>query len=189
MDSAQTFRFALTALSFALVVTALTGCGPKGNQPNIEIIQDMMLQPALKTQRTESFFADGNGNRVPPANTKPIGFKPYPYGTDILAAEKELSNPFKEGGGEVLLAGQKQYDTNCAVCHGYTGKGDGPVSKKYPLPMPALVSDKAKAYTDGRIYHIITMGQGTMGAYGSQVQQSVRWQLVSYIRHIQTQKD
>jgi len=164
-------------------------CGPKGNQPNIEIIQDMMVQPAVKSQRPEPFFEDGIGSRVPPSNTRPIGFKPYAYPADILAAEKELKNPFSESTGEVLLTGQKYYETNCAVCHGYSGKGDGPVTPKYPLPIPSLVVDKAKAYTDGRFYHIITVGQGTMGPYASHVPQQYRWQVVSYIRHLQNQKD
>lgn len=185
MSSRSSLKFLLLAPAFL----GLAACGPKGNQPNVEIIQDMMVQQPVKSQRPEPFFEDGMGSRMAPSNTRPIGFKPYAYAADVLAAEKELKNPFPESTGEVLLTGQKYYDTNCAVCHGYSGKGDGPVTPKYPLPIPSLVVDKAKAFTDGRLYHIITMGQGTMGPYASHIPQEYRWQVVSYIRHLQNQKD
>ena len=104
------------------------GCGPKGNQPNVELIQDMMVSPALKAQRNDPFFSDEIGLRLPPANTRPIGYKPYKFSNDINGAEKDLKNPF--GGDKsaaVLSLGQKYYETYCMVCHGQTGKGDGNV--------------------------------------------------------------
>lgn len=173
-----------TLLTLAAATLVLSACGPKGNEPNVEIIQDMMVQGAVKAQRSESFFPDEIGMRMPPEHTKPIGFTPYKYASDLAGAEKELKNPFGQE-ETTLLTGQKYYETNCAVCHGHQGKGDGPVSKKYPLPIPALVADKAKAFTDGHIYHVITMGQGTMGPYASHIPQAYRWQVVSYIRKLQ----
>ena len=172
--------------SLFLVTSLLSGCGPKGNEPNIEIIQDMMVGPQVKAQRSEDFFADGLGMRMPPPNTRPVGFKPYKFAMNIDAVDKELKNPFAGEKSQVVLStGQKYFETYCMVCHGAGGKGDGPISKKYPLPIPALISDKVKGWSDGRIYHTVTVGQGTMGSYAAQVPQKYRWQLVQYVRHLQ----
>jgi hypothetical protein len=50
---------------------------------------------------------------------------------------------------------------------------------------PPLISARAKAMSDGQIYHIISKGLGVMGPYESHIPQSYRWQVVNYIRHLQ----
>lgn len=178
----QAFKILLLTTSVLLMAS----CGPKGNEPNVELIQDMMEQEAVKAQRFDDFFADGISSRVPPANTMPIGFSAYRYEKDPDVASKELRNPFAGmNSDEVLLTGQNFYNTNCMVCHGAKGAGDGPLKGVFPLPIPSLLSDKVKNWPDGHIYHVATMGQGTMGPYRSQVPAASRWQLVSYIRNLQ----
>jgi mono/diheme cytochrome c family protein len=174
------------AVAMVLLVAGLVSCGPKGNQPNVEIIQDMMEQQAVKAQKEDNFFKDGISAQTPPEHTQPVGFTPYKYGMDVATAVKENKNPLAgDMSPELLMVGQKYYNTNCMVCHGQGGKGDGPVSKKYPLPIPSVISEKVRAWNDANIYHVITMGQGTMGPYASHVPQAVRWQVVNYIRHLQ----
>jgi len=68
-----------------------------------------------------------------------------------------------------------------------SGKGDGPVGTKMAKVPPPLISDKIKGWSDGGIYHVITMGQGTMGPYASHIPQQYRWQVVNYIRQLQKQ--
>lgn len=167
---------------------ALSGCGPKGNQPNVELIQDMMEQESVKAQEADETWGDGMSARVPPGNTQPIGFKPYRYANDIDAAIRDNKNPIAgDMADEVLLTGQNYYNTNCMVCHGINADGNGPIKAKYPLPIPSLKSDKMKNWNDANIYHVIVMGQGTMGPYGAMVHEKVRWQVVNYIRHLQKQ--
>jgi mono/diheme cytochrome c family protein len=176
-------KSALPLLMMALVVVS---CGPRGNEPNVELIQDMMDQPAVKGQKYDDWFKDGISNLTPPEHTQPVGFVPYKYATDINAAIKENKNPLAgEMDAETLMVGQKFYNTNCLICHGQTGKGDGPIKAKYPLPIPSLMSDKIRGWNDANIYHVITMGQGTMGPYASHIPQAYRWQVVNYIRHLQ----
>ncbi|MNT30857.1 hypothetical protein D3C72_1666710 [compost metagenome] len=55
------------------------------------------------------------------------------------------------------------------------------------LKPPALLTDKVKAWPDGHLYHVITVGQGVMGPYASHIPQSVRWQVVNYIRFLEKQ--
>ncbi|QLY26910.1 cytochrome c [Bdellovibrio sp. KM01] len=173
-----------------LVAMALTSCGPRGNKPNVEIIQDMMESPAIKAQEYDENSPHHSGMRVPPEHTVPQGFEPYRYATDVEGASKNLKNPLAgKMDDETLLTGQKYYETNCAVCHGYKGEGGDKsgsvVSAKMALKPPALLTDKVKGWTDGHLYHVITMGQGVMGPYASHIPQKYRWQVVNYIRFLE----
>jgi mono/diheme cytochrome c family protein len=44
--------------------------------------------------------------------------------------------------------GKREYDANCAVCHGVTGKGDGP----YPHPMGAAADLTVLAKKNGGVF-------------------------------------
>ncbi len=174
---------------YLLVLSAMVlviGCSSK-KEPNIELIQDMMEQDTVKPQEFDATFADHNGSRVPPAHTIPVGFKPYRFAKDIDGAK---TNPNPLAGNtdpETLMIGQKYYVTNCALCHGDGLKGDGSVAEKMPIKPPPLNSDKIRNWTDGQIYHVITVGQGVMGPYASHIPQKYRWQVVNYIRYLQKQ--
>lgn len=176
----------------ALGLMALASCGPRGNKPNVELIQDMMESPAIDAQEYDAGSPHNRGMRVPPENTVPQGFEPYAYATDIEAASSKLKNPLAgQMEKDILVVGQRYYNTQCAVCHGFKGEGgvEGkmPVSEKMALKPPTLLSDKVRGWTDGRLYHVITMGQGVMGPYAAHVPQSVRWQVVNYIRFLEKQ--
>jgi mono/diheme cytochrome c family protein len=174
-------------LLFVTTALALAACGPRGNQPNVELIQDMMISPAIKAQSYDEGSPHHSGMRVPADHTVPVGFTPYKYKGDIDGASK---NPNPMSGNmtpEVLQAGQKYFETNCMVCHGQKGAGnpDSNVVKNMALKPPSLMTDKIKGWTDGHIYHVITEGQGVMGPYASHVPQAYRWQVVNYIRFLQ----
>ncbi|MEK2690595.1 c-type cytochrome [Bdellovibrio sp. GT3] len=173
-----------------LSAIALTSCGPRGNKPNVEIIQDMMVTPAVKAQSYDEGAPHHSGMRVPPERTVPQGFEPYRYATDLEGAIKNLRNPLAgKMDEETLLVGQKYYETNCAVCHGYKGEGGeaakSVVSSKMALKPPPMLSDKVKGWPDAHLYHVITMGQGVMGPYASHIPQQYRWQVVNYIRFLE----
>lgn len=185
------FGFHHRILGVLLLVAAMVGlssCGPRGNEPNVEIIQDMMAQEAIKPQEYDEHFKGGISSLTPPANTQPVGFEPYKWGTDAQAASRENKNPMAgKMDPDTLMTGQKYYEIHCKVCHGLGGRGDGPIKAAYPLAIPSVVSDKVAGMTDGGLYHIITKGQGVMGAYESHVPQKYRWQLVNYVRNLRSQ--
>lgn len=157
------------------VPVALFGCNDKHSEPNIELVQDMMLSPAVKAQRED---------RLPPEGTVPQGWEPYTIG-DFDVANNTLKNPVTSS-KEVLAHGQKMFLTYCYVCHGTLAEGDGPVASKMLLQPPSLVADKIKGWNDGGIYHLITKGRGLMGAYDSQIPLAKdRWAIVHYVRHLQ----
>jgi mono/diheme cytochrome c family protein len=168
-----------------LMAIGLAACSSK-TEPNVELIQDMMQSPSVKAQEYDDFFPDhAGGARVPPANTVPVGFKAYRPGFNPELAKADKNPLAGQMTDEVLLTGQKYFETNCMVCHGQHADGKGPVGEKMPNHPPALTSDKIKGWADGQIYQVITMGQGTMGPYASHVPQKYRWQVVNYIRHLQ----
>lgn len=174
-------------LVLAAATLAFSGCGAKGDRTNVELIQDMFESPAIKAQEYDAGSPNHSGMRVPPENTAPVGFTPYKFKGNLDGASK---NPNPLAGNvtpEVLGVGQKYYETNCMVCHGMKGEGnpESNVVKNMALKPPSILTDKVRGWTDGHLYHVITEGQGVMGPYASHIPQSVRWQVVNYIRFLQ----
>ena len=165
----------------------LLGCNGGKNQTNIELIQDMMDQVSVKSQDWDPSRKDESTMMLPPEGTVPRGQPPYKYQNDPLAAEKNLVNPLKgDRSPEVISTGKEHYTAYCALCHGTTGQGDGQIAEKMAVKPPTLLSDKVKNFSDGRIFHIITAGQGVMGAYVHQLKnEEDRWKVVNYIRSLQ----
>jgi mono/diheme cytochrome c family protein len=167
----------------------LMSCSGTHSEPNIEVIQDMMDQPSIKAQEYDETSPNHSGMRVPPEGTVPQGFTPYKYGNDVERAAKENKNPLEgQNSQEVIMTGQKFFETNCMVCHGMHGQGGeqgNSIGEKMARKPPSLLSDKVRAFTDGQIYHIISKGQGVMGPYESHIPQAYRWQVVNYIRQLQ----
>ena len=164
------------------------GCSGDTSKPNVEVIQDMMEQPSLKAQDFHPHDREKSSMLTPPQGTQPKNVKPYLYsGNPVLAGEK-LRNPFANDKSEAFLKrGKIHFGNFCMVCHGEVGKGDGPVAAKWEGPkIPSLMTDKIRGYQDGRIFHIITEGQGLMNPYIHQLPEPKdRWAVVNYIRNLQ----
>lgn len=178
MSHFQKRLFAIAALSLVM-----GGCGSK-RDPQIELIQDMVQSPAIKPQDYDESKPGSRAMRMPPEGAIPQGHTPYEIKTSQEAEEKvfnSLRNSF-----EVMQRGQKMYYTYCGVCHGMTGRGDGPVAAKTILKPPSLVNQKMKDWADGGLYHMIVVGRGLMGSFASQIpNEQDRWALVHFIRRLQ----
>ena len=127
----------LNVIFSVLICAALvgaTGCTggdrPKLHAtPNVEVIQDMMDQPALKNQDYDPFTGEA-ASRLPPEGTVPQNYQPYKYSGDPQGAAANLKNPFAgNSSAEVMALGKTKFETYCMVCHGPTGQGDGPVAR------------------------------------------------------------
>jgi mono/diheme cytochrome c family protein len=164
----------------------LAACNGGHNQTNIEVIQNMMDQKSIKSQGWDPDQGDKVQMRAPPEGTVPRGFTPYPYQTDPGGAEKQRNPLAGDMSAETLTLGRNTYEIYCKICHGEQGNGDGKVAEKMAVKPRNLMSDEAKSYTDGRIYHAITAGKGVMGSYASQITDSKRrWAVVNYVRSMQ----
>lgn len=156
------------------LLLCLGSCG--GEKTTFEFMPNMMDQPSVKAQE--------EAPRLPVAGTIARGALPYPYAQDEGdQAGQELVNPLPLT-RNVMLHGQAVFNTYCLVCHGPRGQGDGPVIPKFPRP-PTLTSEKVTTWSDGRIFHVITMGQNLMPSYASQVPREDRWAAIHYLRVLQ----
>jgi len=166
---------------------ALAACNGGPNQTNIELVTNMMDQPAIKSQGWDH-HDDKVQMRMPPDHTISRGNPPYMYANDPAGAEKQ-PNPLKGNmSPETMTLGHDTFEIYCALCHGDTGAGDGRIASHMSVKPRNLISAEAKGYTDGRIFHAITMGKGVMGSYQSQITDANRrWAVVNYVRTLQKQ--
>lgn len=101
--------------------------------------------------------------------------------TDVVV---NLENPVTPT-SESLDRGEVLFLRFCAPCHGPDGAGVTGyiIPAGYP-PFP-LISDRARAFTDGYIYGMIRVGRGLMPAYGDRIGHFDRWTVVNYLRVLQ----
>lgn len=175
----------LALLGFS--VLAFSSCNLDKSKPNIEPIQDMLESPAIDPQEYDETSPNKSGMRVPPEGTQPKGFTPYRYANDLEGAKKNKNPLESKMDDEILTVGLKYYTIHCAVCHGAKGEGGEKTSigEKMALKPPSMLSDKVRSWTDGHLYHVITVGQGVMGPYASHIPEQYRWQVVNYIKYLQ----
>jgi mono/diheme cytochrome c family protein len=181
--------FFFISLFTAVFLMGLTGCSDPSahTEPNIEVIQDMMEQPAIKAQDFDPHNREQSGMRLPPAGATAQNREVYLYKGNAAEAAAKLVNPYKNPSEEILKLGKKHFSNYCFVCHGPGGQGDGPVASKFQgVKPPSIMSDKIRGVTDGAIFHIITEGQGVMGSYINQMPFAKdRWAVVAYVRQLQ----
>ncbi len=84
-----------------------------------------------------------------------------------------------------LAAGRQLYATNCAACHGETGRGDGPAAAGLrPAPGDFAEHMVPGKHTDWQIFTWIRDGvpNSAMPAWGERLSDDQIWQLVTYLR-------
>jgi mono/diheme cytochrome c family protein len=106
---------------------------------------------------------------------------PTPQAVSAMAS---LTNPIAADSASVNR-GRIQFQINCAVCHGPSGLGNGPVVK-YGLFPPAIgaAANPAAGYTDGYLFGIIRNGRGLMPPY-NRIEEPDRWDIINYVRSLQ----
>ena len=99
----------------------------------------------------------------------------------------------RAGGWESLIRrGQQQFNVNCAVCHGTSGRG-GTADAAYGIVgayglsvAPSnLHADDVRSQPDGQLFNTITGGVRNMPAYAHQVRVQDRWAVIAYLRVLQ----
>jgi mono/diheme cytochrome c family protein len=206
--------FFLAYALIALLVVGIFGLrGQKFSKPPVRIFPDMDEQDKLKTQKPSPFFADGQGDRLPVAQTFPRGFNPdgeaviggipeYEFGGGTGyyhtgevgdyygSGMPEELNLTADSAAELIRRGQERYGIYCAICHGASGDGLG-ITANYGVPGIAnlqLPTFHQETYPDGRLYHTITYGKGMMAAYGYNIPVRDRWAIIAYVRTLQAAK-
>jgi mono/diheme cytochrome c family protein len=153
---------------------------------NLEWPTQMQYSPASLPQTASPILPNGVTGQLPVPGTIPRGFQPFHYGPgpeEAARAGRELKNPFEQT-EETLARGQQVYSNYCAVCHGGSGAGDGPMIPRYPNP-PSFKTEQSKSLAEGAMFHVITIGRNNMPSHASQVSAEDRWKVIRYIRKLQ----
>lgn len=133
----------------------------------IDWIVFMEMQPSYSTQEKP----------LPvPARSIPI------EGPAYIPGEGAPINPV--AADDVSIArGAQLFATNCQMCHGDEGLGNGPVAAFLITKKPAdLTSDLVQSKNDGTIFLTISNGFGYMPALNENFTIRERWDLVNYVR-------
>jgi len=174
------------ALPLALLLVTLVGCRASGEKKGYVVLPGMYDPVAFEAYEPNPDFPDGQTLQTPPEGTVPVGWLPFPYGPGKEEAERagrELVNPLRPTAAN-LARGARIFANTCYPCHGEKGEGDGPIVGRFPSPAN-LRADHAKEYPDGRIYHVISRGQGLMPSHALQVLPEDRWRVVLFVRQLQ----
>jgi mono/diheme cytochrome c family protein len=82
--------------------------------------------------------------------------------------------------------GARLYTQRCTVCHGEEGAGDGPGGRALS-PKPAnLTVSAVQDQSDGSLFWKIAEGRGAMPAWKSILDEDQRWNLVNFIKSLNT---
>lgn len=173
----------------ALATLILSSCDFDRNKPGFSYFPDMEESQAYETYSPNPNYVDGKTMEGPVEGTVAVNQHAYNF---VKTPEDELKaanlvNPYKDKFDKERA--EKVFGVYCINCHGPKGDGKGFLftSKKYPYPPANYHGDRAMAKTDGQLFHNIRVGFGVMGAHGPQLTVEETWQLVDYIRYLQSQ--
>ena len=164
---------------FAAIVLLVLGCRPE------DVVHRFGWFSSMVTQRSIKPYAMP---REPVEGTVPVtGLGPA---LDVETADR-IANPRTRTSASINR-GKIVYETYCLVCHGETGRGDGPISADAGGPFAgvrSLVTDTVGRRSDGYLYGVIVnaqlMGRGLMPRYGDKIRGTDQWDLVNYVRTLQ----
>ncbi|MFK7739465.1 MAG: cytochrome c [Planctomycetota bacterium] len=190
--------------------------GFPSDKPPIHLVQDMDFQPKLRAQSAHEFdgWSDSRGARRPVAdsfgNQLVVARGSLPNtalankdanGQYVTSNPLALEHKFMVRGKPMTTIdrGREVYEIYCSMCHGYTGQGGngknghGIVGRKWQPAPPNFHYDSKQGadnrvpnMPDGEYFQVITMGKGTMPAYGARMSVEDRWAIVHYVRALQS---
>jgi len=136
----------------------------------IDFPTDMAEQPSIGYQE--------GPRRLPPEGSVPVGAAPIAL--DALPTNPIPSDYVSLQRGEIL------YSIHCSLCHGTSGKGDGPIAKYYEKQPPSdLTASYISFMFDGNLYRTIGQGLGQMPGLSENLTPRERWDVINYLRTLE----
>ena len=98
-------------------------------------------------------------------------------------ADPPLENNLVPLTQESVAIGASLYQEDCALCHGESGRGDGPAARGMS-PRPADLTTHVSLHPDGELQRFIRDGfpNTAMRPFRDQLTQEEIWNLVNYLR-------
>jgi mono/diheme cytochrome c family protein/uncharacterized membrane protein len=83
-----------------------------------------------------------------------------------------------------VVRGAAVYDENCALCHGATGRGDGPAAARLPIRPADLTEPHLFAHSPGDLFWWVSHGmdEGVMPGFAGVLNPNQRWDVINFIR-------
>lgn len=131
---------------------------------------DMMDSPAVGYQEAPRLS--------PPENSVPI------QGEAVIPEEFPV-NPIPADETS-LQRGEILYQIHCALCHGDTGRGDGPLAHYFSRTPEDLGGSKAAAEFDGSVFLAIQQGFGEMPPLSENLTTREMWDVINFTRTLTT---
>jgi mono/diheme cytochrome c family protein len=170
-------------LTIALTAGLLGGC--------TEIERAMASVEMLNFMHEAPFFDPYEAPREAPPLSVPLDAPGWEWEPEVEKTEAglrawgdTLTNPLAMDEA-TIAAGARGFQTYCAVCHGVTAEGNGPIVGAGKLPFATnLLLPTTQERSDGYIYAIIRVGRGLMPSY-QRIPAAERWAIVNYVRYLQ----
>jgi mono/diheme cytochrome c family protein len=123
----------------------------------------------------------------PLAEARPAPIGSIPLGgvetLDDREDDSDLKSPYALDDA-AARRGAELFAIHCIACHGRDGRGDGPVSAKFP-PAPNLRHISICQRSDGFLYGTLTAGGRAMPTMREGTTSHDRWDLVAFVRALQ----
>lgn len=101
----------------------------------------------------------------------------------LATVPAEYAGKINPSGAENAPDGSDLFQTNCAMCHGSQGHGDGPAGQSL-VPKPKNLAVLQKSVADDYLFWRISEGKSgtSMVAWKGILTEDQIWQIVSFIR-------
>jgi len=178
------------ARSVPLVALLLAGCdfyydrvpSPDDLLKLVPWFDHMITSPAVHPYESASVPRNTIPGTVPIDRVE--GDWSGPWNAGQFEVADRITNPLTDAPG-ALARGDTLYQIYCAVCHGRAGAANGSVGPR--MGAPSLLTEQARARSDGHIYSLIRYGRGVMPRYGDKIPTAeARWAVVTYVRKLQS---
>lgn len=107
-------------------------------------------------------------------------------GHEVPDEAAAVPNPIADD-ADSISSGAALYATNCAICHGEIGEGDGPAASGLVMAPSDLHEGHVQGLSDGALFYIISHGkpETPMPAWENILEENDRWHVVNFLRTFQ----
>ena len=156
-------------------------------KPNYQYFPNMYESVGYETYAESKAFKDGKEGQLLPDHALKRGYVPYDYpntNEGYEASKISLKSPLDSTQVDVEKA-KELYLIYCGICHGEKGNGKGQlaVTEKI-LGIPSYAD---RMVTTGSVFHVLTYGLNSMGAYNNQLDTTERWMVSAYVMKLKSE--